>query len=327
MKTSLFILVLFLPGWFALAQAGDSTVTIAVLTLEGKGVPVQEAEILTERLRSALVGVNHYQIVERTQMETIMREQGFRQAGCVSNECMVEAGRILGVRQMVGGMVGKIGSSYTLDIRLFDIETTEIVRVVTRNHQGSIENLLPLIEDVARELAGEKPAPTTPTQSPDKPGELSLVTNHIIDSFERFKHRLARSDKFDLPSWRHHNNSWTPFQFSFIYPEQLFSSKVDVFGVRFNLIYGKNRNVFGWDIGLINEIDNDLFGFQWGIYNIGETIYGIQYGLLNTSRTVYGIQIGLINVCDQLTGIQIGVLNFHTRGQSFPFFPIINIGF
>lgn len=327
MKTTLFILVLFLPGWFAPAQTDDSTVTIAVLTLEGKGVPAQEAEILTERLRSALVGVDHYQIVERTQMETIMREQGFQQAGCFTNECMVEAGQILGVRQMVGGMVGKFGSSYTLDIRLFDIETTEIIRAVTRNHQGSVEDLLPLIENAALELAGVKGTQTPRSPPPKKPGELSSVTNHIINSFEHFKHRLVLTNKFDPPSWRYYDTSWTPFQFSFIYPHQLFSSGVDVFGVRLNLIYGRSENLFGWDMGLINEIDDDLFGFQWGVYNASKNVYGIQYGLLNTSRTVYGIQIGLINVCDQLTGLQIGILNFHTGSQSFPFFPIVNIGF
>ncbi|MCK5331670.1 MAG: hypothetical protein KAK01_09690 [Candidatus Marinimicrobia bacterium] len=100
MKNVLFVLLIII-FWVSGQPVGSEaslTTPIAVLTLEGKGITPQEAEILTERLRSALVQDGRYQVVERTQMETILAEQGFQQSGCMSNECFIQAGLILGVQ-------------------------------------------------------------------------------------------------------------------------------------------------------------------------------------------------------------------------------------
>ncbi len=142
---------------------------IAVLALEGKGISPNEVEILTERLRSALVRNGRYQVVERSQMEAVLEEQGFQQAGCTTNECLVQAGLILGVMQMVGGTVGRLGNSYAIDIRLFDVESTQIVKAVSRNYQGEIDQLLNIMPEIAEQLAGggkdlSEPAETQPSQ-------------------------------------------------------------------------------------------------------------------------------------------------------------------
>ncbi|NOZ04721.1 MAG: hypothetical protein GXO92_09025 [FCB group bacterium] len=138
---------------------------IAVLTLEGKGVSPNEAEILTERLRSALVQNGRYQVVERSQMEAVLEEQGFQQTGCTTNECLVQAGLILGVVQMVGGTVGRLGNSYTIDIRLFDVESTQIVKAVSRNYQGEIDQLLNIMPEIAEQLAGVGRSPSEPAKA------------------------------------------------------------------------------------------------------------------------------------------------------------------
>ena len=43
-------------------------------------------------------------------MEDILKEQGFQQTGCTSDECVVEVGKIIGVQQMVGGSISKVGN-------------------------------------------------------------------------------------------------------------------------------------------------------------------------------------------------------------------------
>jgi len=137
-------------------QVSQKTVLpVAVLALDARGVSLQEAEILTERLRSILVQDGRYQVVERSQMETILQEQGFQQSGCTTNECLIQAGQILGVYQMIGGTVGRIGGSYTIDIRLFDVESTQILKAVTRNFNGPIDGLLNLMGEVGVELADD----------------------------------------------------------------------------------------------------------------------------------------------------------------------------
>jgi TolB-like protein len=326
--------VLFSPAvWGGIPTAADSLPSptpIAVLTLEGKGISSQESEILTERLRSTLVRLGRFKVLERSQMEAIMEEQGFQQTGCLTNECLVEAGRILGVRLMVSGTVGKIGASYAVDVRLFDVETSEIIRAVTRNHQGAIEALLTVMEDIAAELAGEEP-PTentrTPTYSP--PAKRESPPDEILTVFDELTNSL-QSIRF--PFHHHHHMmpdlSWTPFQLGLVYPLQLFNEDTDVIGYRFNIVYGRNRSLIGIDNGIINEVNETAMGYQVGFYNQCGSLVGVQQGFLNRAGKVFGVQLGFINVAGELTGVQIGLLNYHTAPDApIPVFPIINIGF
>ena len=59
-------------------------------------------------------------------MVEILKEQGFQQTGCVSNECVVEIGALLGVQQMISGSIGRVGETYTIDIELISVQTGEI---------------------------------------------------------------------------------------------------------------------------------------------------------------------------------------------------------
>jgi len=316
---------------------------IAVLTLEGKGVTTQESEILSERLRWALVQDGRYQVVERTQMEIILEEQGFQQSGCLSNECLIQAGLILGVQQMVGGTVGKIGNSYAVDIRLFDVETSEIVKAVSRNHPGAIDGLLAVMGELAVELAHDQKM--IPQNQSDANKHLTYQENPvtIIETLEKSISQVK--SEFADNSQRNYSffdgESWAPFQFSFAYPRQILPASVKIYGFRFNLIYGLNHSVYGLDIGLINELKYDLMGIQAGFSNQAKTVYGIQEGVLNTCENLYGLQagfinkahttigcqIGFINRSQFLTGVQIGLINYNPGGSGQPRLPIINIGF
>jgi len=308
----------------------DTVSTIAVLPLEGQGISDSETGILTERLRSALVQDGRYDVVERTQMDDIMKEQGFQQTGCLTDECLVQAGLILGAKQMVTGTVGKIGNSFAIDIRLFDVETAKIIKAVTRDHQGTIDGLLTVMEEIAFELAGERPQKTTQTVTsvPSEETDTELI-DQVIEAFDRVKTTLADDTlKFRAPLEDSFSDRWFPFQLSLFYPYQLVPSSYDIYGLRISIFYGKNRNLYGIDVGgLIREVDNNLMGYQIGFYNISGNVYGLQNGFLNTCDRLYGIQVGFINRCNYLTGVQIGILNYNLHGKGQSFMPIINIGF
>ena len=94
---------------------------VAILNLEGLGISAMEAATLTDRLRSEMVDIGVFMVVERGQMEMILEEQGFQQTGCTSAECAVEVGKLLGVQKMVTGSIGKIGKLFTVDVRMFDV--------------------------------------------------------------------------------------------------------------------------------------------------------------------------------------------------------------
>jgi len=109
--------------------------SVAVLELEGKGLTEMEASILTDRLRHELFQTGKYRVVERELMGEILNEQGFQLSECISTECMVEIGQLLGVDQMVGGSVSKFGTMYTIAVRLVSVETGEFLGTGKRRNR------------------------------------------------------------------------------------------------------------------------------------------------------------------------------------------------
>jgi hypothetical protein len=160
--TVLFLILIFITQ-IIIAQ---DKVSIALLDLEGNDISKAEARILSDELRAILFQTNKYNVLERNNMESILTEQGFQMSGCVSTECAVEAGKLLGVHKMVAGSIGKLGRLYNISIRMFDVKTSKIEKLVSERHSGSIEQLLDVIKQAGYQLAGvelEK-APETDAQ-------------------------------------------------------------------------------------------------------------------------------------------------------------------
>ena len=124
------------------AASGISPLTIAILDFEGIGVSAQEARVLTNRLGTHMVQLGRYQVIERGQMEQILTEQDFQMTGCTSNECAVEIGQLIGAQQMLAGSFGKLGTVYTIDMRIIDVLTGRITKTTSYDIEGSINRLL-----------------------------------------------------------------------------------------------------------------------------------------------------------------------------------------
>ena len=120
----------------------ERSVFIAVVDLRGNNVPDDDCRALTDRLRAELFDTKYYKVIERAMMEEIMKEQGFQQSGCTTNECMVEVGKLIGVEQIVGGSISKVGSTYSVSARMVKVETGGISTSATYDFKGEIDGLL-----------------------------------------------------------------------------------------------------------------------------------------------------------------------------------------
>ncbi|MEE8437622.1 MAG: CsgG/HfaB family protein [Candidatus Neomarinimicrobiota bacterium] len=143
------------------AQLAEGRSTVAVLDFEGRGISQMEAATLTDRLMSEMVSTDAVIMVERTQMKEILDEQGLQQSGCTSAECAAEVGALLGVQYMVSGSFGKLGSTFTVDAKMFSVETGQTTKSVSKTYRGEVDGLLPIIEIVAWELVGLQPPAET----------------------------------------------------------------------------------------------------------------------------------------------------------------------
>ena len=153
--TPLFVFLFFSTSSVC-AQVAEGKQTVAILEFEGRGISQLEAKTLTDRLMSEMVNTDAVIMVERNQMDEILNEQGFQQSGCTSSECAAEVGALLGVQNMVSGSFGKLGNSYTIDAKMFSVETGATIRTVSKTYKGPVDNLLTVIEVVGWEIVGLK---------------------------------------------------------------------------------------------------------------------------------------------------------------------------
>lgn len=175
---------------------------IAVLEITGNGIGKGEAKGLTDRLRAELFNTSKFDVMEREQVDEILKEQGFQQTGlCDEASCLVEVGQLIGVKYMVGGSVSKIGNLFSVSARIIEVGTGKIVRTATVDRKGNLEKVLKEnMQDIARCLAGLKVQTRV-----NKPAVITLSSSALLvgggvcfsiladQAYERYK-----SEQYDL---------------------------------------------------------------------------------------------------------------------------------
>lgn len=148
---------------------------LAVMSPAWQGVDSSTALLVSDALADELMRTGKVRVMERDQMRQILKEQDFQQSGsCDGSECAVEVGRLLSIDNIVVGTIGRLGSSYTISMRLVKVESGEIIGSSRRMKRGEIDEVVSeVLPQVAQELVGSfssdrktaqisAPAPTLP---------------------------------------------------------------------------------------------------------------------------------------------------------------------
>ena len=148
-------LIFLLIPIMVLAQTGGR-INVAVMDLEATGgVAETDKRMLSDRLRTELLNTGRFKVIERNSMEAILKEQGLQLADCTSDECVIEIGQLLGVERMIAGSVGRIGSTHSVNLRMIDVETGEILLSRNVDCVCSIEEVFSTrLNQAARLIAG-----------------------------------------------------------------------------------------------------------------------------------------------------------------------------
>lgn len=120
-KISIFIgVLLFILSSTMFAE--QDKMRIAIMDLGASAVSPETAKMVSDLLRTELFNTGLFTVIERAEMEKILKEQGFQQSGCTENECAVQFGKMLSARKVLVGTVGKLGDSYIINARIVDVE-------------------------------------------------------------------------------------------------------------------------------------------------------------------------------------------------------------
>ena len=176
------LLVLTLILALGSMNAQNEKMKIAVMDFKtGVGVDTQEVQGLSDMLINTLYESGKFSIIERSQLNHVLDEWDF-QASELTNEQLVQVGRILGVRAVLVGTVNFLAShknpdgsytgEYNVDVRAVDVESGEVVTTAgaTKKRNATYREMMEKIgKQLAKNLVKKVPEPQTPVVVEKKP--------------------------------------------------------------------------------------------------------------------------------------------------------------
>ena len=191
------------------AAPGPNKKNIAVINLKsGSGVTAGECELISDRLRGDLFNTDKVNVMERDQMQEILKEQGFQSSGaCTDEACLVQMGQLLGVEMLVTGSLGKVGSMFLVNVRMIDVKTAKIVKVVSVDVKGDIEDVVGRLTNIADQLVGVQTHTTSLNETPyeERKREEPKKEPEIENPREEHNNPVVTYENED--SWKNKNRS------------------------------------------------------------------------------------------------------------------------
>jgi curli biogenesis system outer membrane secretion channel CsgG len=147
--------------------AQDSRPGIAVLPFENGGSYGQDKENF-DALERGIAGMliselqqnNAARLVDRSETQRLLDEQNLGKDGRVDAATAAKIGKLVGAKYMVMGNFIDFYGKFRVDARLVNVETSEIVKVVTNDPKlQKREELFRIIQSVAEKLMAETKLP------------------------------------------------------------------------------------------------------------------------------------------------------------------------
>ncbi len=127
--------------------------TVAVLTFKVDEITESAAEALANVARREVLANGKLTLIDRDRTDAIFAEQGMMMAGgCYDVGCLVELGKVLGAERVITGSINRIGRKYMVEIRSAHVATGRIEALETREHSGSVEDLIEPVKILTRQL-------------------------------------------------------------------------------------------------------------------------------------------------------------------------------
>ncbi len=152
---SLGLLFFLLQAFPLLSQQSDdsSKVTLAVMDFKNNssifGYDRLERTI-PEMLKTELSHSYEIVVVERSKIESILKEQALAQSGIIENATAQEVGRLAGAEYIITGEINTIGDQLRIDAHLIKVATGQVSGEKISGKK--VENIEPMIRLLAQNL-------------------------------------------------------------------------------------------------------------------------------------------------------------------------------
>ena len=126
------MLGLLFPALFPAESPAAAKTRVAVIDFEQKAFQEfqgrQIGEIVAEWLTTSMVNTGRFEVVERAQLQKVLKEQQLGISGVINQETAAKMGELLGVKVIVSGSVIQIGNTYDVNARLINVQDGSIIR-------------------------------------------------------------------------------------------------------------------------------------------------------------------------------------------------------
>jgi len=187
-------------GIVAVAQGQDTRPGIAVLPFDNAGSYGQDKENfdalqrgIAGMLISELSANPAARVVERERIQQILDEQRLADSGRVDARTAAKIGKLVGARYVVTGSFIDFYGDFRLDIRLVNVETSEIVK--SEKEQARRDHLFDIIRNAATHLMRETNLPPLPRAAQERQSSRQVPT----EALTYYSRALLYQDRGDRP--------------------------------------------------------------------------------------------------------------------------------
>jgi TolB-like protein len=175
------ITTLFSIIFFSISTLYAQTIKVAILDFENtsgiakyNGLGKAMSSMLITDIE-ANVSPKRLQLVERSQIQKILKEQNFQASSAVDKTTTVKAGKLLGVKYLLVGDIYILNDVLVINARLTDTETGDIK--FSKKQEGKLVGWLTLKTNIAKDLASNISMPFTEPNIPDNEINVAVITN------------------------------------------------------------------------------------------------------------------------------------------------------
>ncbi|MEK6795131.1 MAG: CsgG/HfaB family protein [Spirochaetota bacterium] len=112
---------------------------VGVLDFTPVSVSAADARVVGDMFRGEVVSSGAFEVLDRNNMNSILKEQSFQMSGCTESACAVKIGKMLNMEYMLYGTLSKLGTAYIIQAEMVNIETSQITLSVKEKF-GALEN-------------------------------------------------------------------------------------------------------------------------------------------------------------------------------------------
>jgi TolB-like protein len=109
---------------------------------------------ITEKIAERLVVSGRFTVLDRANIDSVLKEREFEVSGMVSDQDVVTAGKYLGADFVVVAKVQKVSDTYFISAKMINIKTGVIANQTSAEGEGKLSTLIGLGAQVGEVLSG-----------------------------------------------------------------------------------------------------------------------------------------------------------------------------